>query len=387
MIVSQNICAQDKTDVIIGKKYTMHSTILKEDRAYWIQLPQHYHHTVFSPKKYPVLILLDGDRQFHFATGLIEFLSVNQKIPDMIVIGLPNTDRTRDLTPTHIKKGYDGKEHEMFKTSGGGDQFLRFIHEELLPKIDSTYRTMSYKILAGHSFGGTLTLHSFLSKQQKFNMHIAMDPSVWWDDRYLVRRVKADSIIKRNYKSSLYISVAHNTISPIDTSENRKSIEDFYSVLMSNSLSTLNAGIQYFEDDDHGSVPLMSLYKGLEFSFKGYHLPNIYERDVSDIKEHYEIISQKFGITFLPPEELINQQGYYNLYETKDYDKALAFFAYNTSIYPDAFNVYDSQGEAYKVMGNTKKAIEYYKKSLELNPENKYAIKIINELKAERKKQ
>jgi predicted alpha/beta superfamily hydrolase len=70
-----------------------------------------------------VLYLLDGDAHFHSVTGLIQFLGTgingNFVIPEMIVVAISNTDRTRDLTPTHVNKGPDGKELPFLKTSGG----------------------------------------------------------------------------------------------------------------------------------------------------------------------------------------------------------------------------------------------------------------------------
>ena len=52
----------------------------------------------------------------------------------------------------------------------------------------------------------------------------------------------------------------------------------------------------------------------------------------------------------------------------------------NVALYPDAFNAYDSLGEAYMNHGNTELAIANYQKSLELNPENKNAVTMLEKL-------
>ena len=67
-------------------------------------------------------------------------------MPALIVVGIGNTDRTRDLTPSRAKV-------ESYPTSGGGDKFLEFIQSELIPEIEKRYRTAPYRIFAGHSFG------------------------------------------------------------------------------------------------------------------------------------------------------------------------------------------------------------------------------------------
>ena len=66
----------------------------------------------------------------------------------MLVAGIGNTDRTRDLTPQTEKK------EEKEGSSGGADTFLKFISDELIPWVDKNYRTQSYRLLTGHSFGG-----------------------------------------------------------------------------------------------------------------------------------------------------------------------------------------------------------------------------------------
>ena len=59
----------------IGKRFTLHSDILHENRNFWVYLPKSYQHTLFAPKKYPVLYILDGDVHFHSASGVVQFMS------------------------------------------------------------------------------------------------------------------------------------------------------------------------------------------------------------------------------------------------------------------------------------------------------------------------
>jgi hypothetical protein len=72
------------------------------------------------------------------------------------------------------------------------------------------------------------------------------------------------------------------------------------------------------------------------------------------------------GYTIYPPEPIIEQLGYICLNEKK-YDKCYGFFKMNITNYPKNFNGYDSMADYYDVIGNNKKAIEYYEKALALN--------------------
>lgn len=78
-------------------------------------------------------------------------------------------------------------------------------------------------------------------------------------------------------------------------------------------------------------------------------------------------------------ENIINGIGYYALGK-KNFDGAIKIFSLNCDLYPQSWNVYDSLGEAYLLSGNTLAAIENYKRSVELNPDNKNGKKIIENL-------
>lgn len=76
----------------------------------------------------------------------------------------------------------------------------------------------------------------------------------------------------------------------------------------------------------------------------------------------------------------MNGMGYFYM-NKKDYENAIILFEMNAESFPDSWNVYDSLGEAYLAIGNKEKAIENYKKSIELNPDNENGKKILKELK------
>jgi tetratricopeptide (TPR) repeat protein len=82
-------------------------------------------------------------------------------------------------------------------------------------------------------------------------------------------------------------------------------------------------------------------------------------------------------------ERSINALGYSYMNTLRQNSDALKVFKLNTELYPDAFNTHDSYGECLLLMGDTENAIKAYKKSLELNPRNERAIKVLSELKVE----
>lgn len=378
---------QEPQAITIGERFSLASQILGEERAYWVYLPASYNDSTYAPQRYPVLYLLDGDAHFHSASGVVQFMSTggNIQTPELIIVAIPNTNRTRDLTPTHTKVGFDGEEAAFLEVSGGGDRFLQFVRDELFLEIESTYRTQPYRILVGHSFGGLLALHALLDAPEMFQSYIAIDPSLWWDDQVLVRRAERRFTEAQELRGSVYITLANNPdMGSGDPMVNREAGQAFARSLEAAASSGFRSTLRYFEAEDHGSVPLLSLYHGLLHIFEGYKpsLPALVD-EPSALRPHFERISEQLGVVLLPPEPFVNQMGYVMLRQQEDVDKAIELFKLNVSNFPGSYNAYDSLGEAYMVKDEKALAIENYEKSLELNPDNQNAKERLQALRGQ----
>ncbi len=354
------------------------SKFLNEERPYIVHLPYSYSDTTTVQKKYPVVILLDGHYHFWYSINTIEYLSERNIIPECIVVAIPNTDRTRDLTPTHSITYYDGTENEAFlKTSGGGENFLKFINQELIPTIDKNYNTMKLKVFVGHSFGGLAMAQSFLSNSSPFSAYISMDPSMWWDNGIFVKLL--ESVKTLSNTKSWYMSAANNNEFKKDTTNTRK-MQGKFNELLLDQHNTIQTKFQIYEDEDHQSVTLKSLYDGMRFTFNSYRITKAMKENVVAFTDHFEQLSKEWGEEFKPSEGLINSNAYSFIRQEK-FNIALDFFKLNIELYPQSYNVYDSIAECYLKMGNKVLAIINYNKSLELNPNNQNAVKILKELK------
>jgi predicted alpha/beta superfamily hydrolase len=377
--------AQADNRISIGKIDSVWSGTLKESRKYLVYTPPSYTNNIYLPQKYPVLYLLDGDAHFHSVTGLLQFLGTgingNYLIPEMIVIAIPNTDRTRDLTPTNTSRGPDGKELPFLKTSGGMSNFFKFLKNELIPHIDSGYHTSSYRVFVGHSFGGIAVINALYTMPETFNAYVSIDPSLWYDNQLLLKNAK-DYFSKAKLKNKFLFVGQANTIQPGDTSRNLhfESILQFNGIMESFNESGIHYKYKYYSEDDHGSVPMITEYDALRFIFDGYrgNAAKLAQNPFL-IKEHFKEFSARMGAAFLPPESIINNFGY--LFMQSDVNKAIEFFQLNIDMYPDSYNVYDSMGEAWMNKGDYKKAIGYYEKSVALNPNNEGAKDMIKKMK------
>jgi len=264
----QNQClGQEVGNIVIGTKFKMESKILNEERSYIVGLPKSYYE---STNTYPVLVLLDGDSNFPVVYGMIDKMKERQ-IPEMIIVAIVNENndkRVRDFTPTNSIVFLTGEEEPQYqKTSGGSATFLEFLENEFLPEIDKKYRTNSYKTLVGHSYAGLLAGTSYLSNNSSFDSYIAIDPSFWWDNQIILKDID-NANIERLKSKKLYISSAYNYEAWKKFGLSRKSQDLFFAKLQNENILSPNLKIEYFEEEDHWTVPILSIYHGLKFIYQ-----------------------------------------------------------------------------------------------------------------------
>jgi len=254
----QTTFGQNETDILMGSKFLIKSNILDEERTCLISLPDSYNESSEVDKRYPVIILLDGNTHFKIASGILHFMSSNRNqnnlIPESIIIAIENVDRERDFTVTKIKT-------KRPNNMGGGRIFLNFIEKELLPYIDKKYKTKPFRTLIGHSLGGLLTLNSYMDKNSVFNAYISIDPSIWWNEEMMKNKVDAISPISLDKK--LYIATANQ--GEANYKRNKQRHDSIYALIKKKSDKPLNIEIEYFENENHRSVPLIALYQGLKY--------------------------------------------------------------------------------------------------------------------------
>ncbi|HMC87090.1 MAG TPA: alpha/beta hydrolase-fold protein [Chitinophagaceae bacterium] len=271
--------------LVIGKRESFSSRILDEKRVVWIYLPSDY--SELSEKNYPVVYLLDGGWNFSALTGIVHHLSDilgNKLVPHMIVVGILNTDRTRDLTPTISTSDESGKNVSRLKNSGAGEKFVSFLKNELIPHIDSAYHTSTYRILIGHSLGGLTVMNVLINHTNLFNAYVAIDPSMWWDNKKLLIQAKEAMKEKIFEGKSLFLAIANtmpvgmDTIQvQTDTSASTIHIRSIFllrNILQQNPGNELNWSYKYYDSDTHGSVPMIAEYDALRFIFKNYKSPD-----------------------------------------------------------------------------------------------------------------
>ncbi len=226
--------ATQKTDPVPKHEtFTIQSKLVGEVRTINIWTPEDYKTSVDS---LPVMYMADGgiiDEDFpHIANTLAELIKL-KKIPPMILVGIANTQRRRDLSgPTEIEK-----DKEIAPIVGGSEKFRAFIKEELFPEISKRYRTTSKKSIIGESLSGLFVVETFFLAPDMFDNYIAFDPSIWWNNHYLVRTAKEHLAVFPSTEKRIWfagssaedISQYTNSLSEIFKTGNQPNIKWKYS--------------------------------------------------------------------------------------------------------------------------------------------------------------
>lgn len=174
------------TPFTIGEVQQIRSTELNETRTLNIYLPEGYEKN--TQQTYPVIYLLDGsaNEDFVHIAGLVQFLTMIEKMPPTIVVGIANVDRKRDFTfPTTVEK--DKKD---FPATGHSAAFIRFLEKELQPYVKQHFRTNSVRTLIGQSLGGLLATEILVEHTHLFNRYVIISPSLWWDNESLLAKIE-----------------------------------------------------------------------------------------------------------------------------------------------------------------------------------------------------
>ena len=166
--------------------FKIQSKQVAEERVINVWTPENYKATKDS---LPVMYMADGgiiDEDFPHIANTIAELMKTKKIPPIILVGIANTQRRRDLTgPTEV-----AKDKEIASIVGGSEKFRAFIKEELFPEINKRYRTTNEKSIIGESLSGLFVVETFFLAPDMFDNYIAFDPSLWWNNKYLIKSAK-----------------------------------------------------------------------------------------------------------------------------------------------------------------------------------------------------
>ena len=231
-----------------------------------------------ADKTYPVFYVLDGNYYFTAVSDSADYA----RLPTIVVgIGYPTDNfdvvrrrRSLDLTPS-----VDLQPESGAAPTGGGEGFLRVLVEEIKPFVAANYRTDPEKqILYGKSLGGLMVLHQLFINPIAFNTYIAASPSIWWNDREVLKneaafakragagdlnlRLLVTSAGDEQYRGDDPAKLAADTSRMIDNAS------ELAARLAKIDPKKVPVTYTLFPNETHISVSLATLSRAIQFSLK-----------------------------------------------------------------------------------------------------------------------
>lgn len=227
----------------------------------------------------PVAIyVLDGDSSFGMVADLTRMMQWGGDVPPCLVVGItyppqylehPIADQVEprdfDLTPT--PNGGNPAFAKAENAGGGGRAFLAFIEGKLMPHINQQYGTdPDVSVLVGHSLGGLFTIGASTQSSGGLRHYLALSPSLWWDDRFELKR----------FESSLKNGFHHSGRLAVFVGEREEHISGAFASMVGNVVALRGVlenypaafektTVQILPDEDHHTLHGTSISRGLRF--------------------------------------------------------------------------------------------------------------------------
>jgi predicted alpha/beta superfamily hydrolase len=344
--------AQKVKDSILSKK-------LDKYRQLSVSLPPSYDRD--SKKTYPLLFLLDGDYLFDPFQGAVSYGNYWDDLPEVIIVGLhQNKDNERfdDCTFDETTGLPEGK----------GESFFEFIGGELIPYIQTKYRTSNFKIIAGHDLtAGFMNL--FLYKDNPlFNAYISLSPELPLEMETRVAERLA------TFKQNMFY---YQSSGDGDLKKMRAKITTLDENIKAANISTLNYKYDDFKGASHYSLVLYSIPNALYQFFASYQPISMSEYQekiakmesgyVDYLKNKYEVLEKALGIKMnirINDFKAIEAA----ILKNKAYGEFEQLAQLSRKMYPKTMLGDYHMAMYYENTGDIKNAVRYYQNAFQLQP-------------------
>lgn len=339
---------------------------LRADREITIITPLSYEKE--KNKKYPLVLVLDGDYLIDPVSGIFSYTSYWDDLPEVIIVGISQGDTREDDTAFDKESGFPVEQ---------GAQFFDFIGTELLPHLEKKYRLAPYKAIAGHDMTAGF-LNAFLFKDKPlFNAYIAMSPELGADmDVKIAERL--GSVTKPVY---YYLATSDS-----DAARFRKTIKALDEGIRAKNNTQVKYKFEEFKGASHYALAAMAIpqaiyhifgefqpVSNLEYQTKIVNLPSGY---VKYLEDKYKNMETEMGTKvkvrlndIQAVEAAIMKNGVFD--ELKDLAE-LADKNYSKTILPEYY-----KGLFYEKTGDNKRAKKIYVNAMDLKEIGEYTREML----------
>jgi predicted alpha/beta superfamily hydrolase len=258
---------QDSDNNKIYPKVQIRDTEVRQLQSKYVD--QVYEVDIFFPKnyktgkkRYPVIYVLDAEYNFGCVSYIARRLIKNRDIPEVLLVGIAyNTTyddfyekRNRDSTPQSNIHGYH---------TGGAENFILFLRNELIPFVNNNYRTISEdRTVVGHSITGFFGCYALFKHSDLFNRYIIVSPSLWYSNEVIFQYEKEYANNHRDLEASVFFTTGMDESDRIVNTAKK-----FIRILSGRDYPGIHFKSMMPEDEHHRSLFPFAFTKGMRFVF------------------------------------------------------------------------------------------------------------------------
>lgn len=252
---------------ILEADHTISSKIMKIDYQLYISFPDSY--SSQDTISYPVLYVLDGKYMFSITNGTRVNLDFENKIEDVIIVGIGSgiddqswqINRTFEYTPS--------QDATVKLQSGGAEFFLECIKTEIMPFVDTHYKTNSDNGIIGHSLGGLFVSYCFLNATGSFSRYGISSPSLMWKNNEILNQ--AELLFTKNKSWDIPFTKVFISVGGKEEQEMVSGMIKFSTLLKDRNYENLELSWNTFDNETHLSVVSAMISRTLSVLYKKNH--------------------------------------------------------------------------------------------------------------------
>lgn len=279
----------------LAQSFQIASAILKETRRILIVLPASYSQS--SPeRRYPVIVVVDGEYLIAQIAAVSDELSRNGQIPESVIVGIENIGGA-DWLASNKKRVYDltppGLSVSGSSLNEGGDRFLDFIEQELLPSVDRQFRSGAPRVFVGVSSGGILATY-VAATRSTYRAVVSLDAPIHLGENWLAKKLSAraaEPLVPLRY-ASLEAKFGWPDAA--------------WKTLVSGAPASWKLYREKFQLEGHETMQMLGAYLGLRQVFGDYSRFSAPEAPTTSILPYYSKLGESLGGTVLPPKTLLH---------------------------------------------------------------------------------
>jgi len=246
-------CSEEEFNSSLTREFSIQSTFNGATYPIKVGLPLDYNS---SNEKYSTVYVLDGEENFDYVSNHCKEISNRYSVANVLVVSIGyGNDRGLDYTPTKISS-----------STGGGKEFLDFIENELIPRIEQDFSvdtTRSSRVILGHSYGGLFGACALAVNNQLFGNYILLSPSIWYDNEVSLLLEKENREKNRDNQQLVFLGIGELE----NSGRMQAPFEAFYQTLRDN-YSSISLSKNRENDLDHVGSKNPNIIKGLNYYFQ-----------------------------------------------------------------------------------------------------------------------